>query len=390
MSSQQIKTNSKSKLFSRFPMFSVVLLEAVIVCGCEKVPTFKEVIGQAPKSTETAASNQSDTKTAEIHSLQPAEVNPVRVINPQEVITGFKAIRNFERTDSDLARLAELTSELETITEMDLAAAKGVSDVGLKHVARIPNIERLNLSGTSVTTAGFPVVSALQKMKSLEFRSFAMDAEAIKTIVKVESLEQLILSQTSGGEADFALLCHLPELRELDLSQRAISDQAIKSLADCPKLEVLLLQRTPINGSGLLAFGAKKGPPLRVLNVNATRFGEKGMPSLKGLETLEELHASESGIVDQTLLQNLRGLGRLKKLELGLNAITDVGAQAVSGLKSLEEVSFAGCGGVSDKTLGYLKSHKNLRRLDLKGCRISPAAIQAFKKLQPNCELLTN
>ncbi|MCX7421773.1 MAG: hypothetical protein NT013_19800 [Planctomycetia bacterium] len=114
------------------------------------------------------------------------------------------------------------------------------------------------------------------------------------------------------------------------------------------------------------------------------------MPSLKGLETLEELEAADCGIVDQTLLQNAKGLGRLRKLTLGLNNISDAGTQALAGLKSLEDVSLHGCGSVTDKTLGSLKSHKKLRRLDLTGCRITPAAIQLFKKLQPNCELITN
>lgn len=371
-------------------LVSLLLSYFLLLGGCEKVPTFKEITGQDSKTAESLPSDQTGNKSSAVATPQPTVVTPAPGENPQEVISAFKAIRNFERSDGDLGRLAGLTSALDTIIEMDLTAAKGVSDVGIIHVAKFPNIERLNLSGTSVTPVGFSVVSSLQKLKSLEFRGFSLDGESLKSVVKIEGLEQLILSQSSGGEADLGLLCGLPELRELDLSLRTISDEAIKVLADCPKLEVLLLQRTPINGSGLLSFGSKKGPPLRVLNVNSTRFGEKGMPSLKGLETLEELEAADCGIVDQTLLQNAKGLGRLRKLTLGLNNISDAGTQALAGLKSLEDVSLHGCGSVTDKTLGSLKSHKKLRRLDLTGCRITPAAIQLFKKLQPNCELITN
>jgi hypothetical protein len=90
------------------------------------------------------------------------------------------------------------------------------------------------------------------------------------------------------------------------------------------------------------------------------------------------------------MLQNLKGLSHLRKLHIGLNNISDFGTQALASIKTLEDISFHGCNNVSDKTLGHIKSHKSLRRLNIMGCRISPTALQAFKKLNPGCEVVTN
>ncbi len=366
-------------------------LVALALCGCEKVPTFTELTGQESKPLEASKSAPTDQSGGiTVPVKQPVVAAPIQVENPQEVLSAFNNTPTFQRSDNDLVRLAGLPAVLDSITEMDFTGANGISDVGIQHLAKFPNIEHLNLTGTKVTPLGIPVVSSLSKLKSLELRGFVLNREALNAIVKAERIERLAFSQTVGGEEHLDALCRLPELREVDLSQRTISDEALKSLANCPKLEQLLLQKDPINGSGLQFLNSKKGPPLKVLNVTSTRFGEKGMPYLKGLDTLEELIANDCGITDQTLFQNLKGMSHLRKLHLGLNNISDIGTQALVGIKSLEDVSLHGCNNVGDKTLGYLKSHKSLRRLNVMGCRVSPTALQAFKKLLPGCEVITN
>ena len=364
---------------------------ALALCGCEKVPTFQELTGQESKPVAAANPVPPDQPAAVTPPVQtPVVAAPARIEDPQEVLSAFMKIPHHERSDADLIRLAKLPAASDSITEMDCASAKGVTDAGIQHLAKFPNIEHLSLAGTRVTQVGMSAVSSLTRLKSLDLRGCVLNHEMLIEMVKAEHIERLVLSQTTGGEDYLETLSSLPDLRVLDISLRGISDNNLTSLANCLKLEELYLQRDPIDGSGLQFLHSKKGPPLRILNVSSTRFGDKGMPYLKGLDTLEELIADDCGITDQALLQHLKGLSHLRKLSLGLNKISDIGTQALVSIKSLEDVSFHGCTNVGDKTLGYLKAHKNLRQLNVMGCRISPAALQTFKKLLPDCEVTSN
>lgn len=362
--------------------------------GCEKVPTFKELTGQesAPATPVAAPAAPEKPAPSAAPAQAPVVSTPAQIENPQQVISSFQNKSTYERGDADVARLAGLSAGLDSITEMDFTSAKGLTDAGAQHLEKFPNIERLSLAGTKVTEVGVSALTALPKLTSLDLRGCVLSREMLNAVGKIERLEQLNLSQSNVGEISIEGVRNLAELRELNLSHTAISDEALKILADCPKLEVLLLQRTPINGSGMQFLRPKKGPapPLRVLDVSSTRFGEHGMPFLKGMETLEEFIANECGITDQLLLQHLKGVPRLRKISLGFNSISDVGTQALGGIKSLEEISLHACNTVGDRTLGYLKAHKKLRTLDLKGCRISAGALQAFHKLLPDCEVLSN
>jgi hypothetical protein len=140
---------------SSFTVFALALL------GCEKVPTFKEITGQESKPVETSKSvptDQSDGTVAPVK--QPVAATPIPVENPQEVLATFSSTPTFQRSDKDLARLAGLPGVLESISEMDLMGASGISDVGIQHITKFPNIEHLNLTGTKVTPLGVPVVSS--------------------------------------------------------------------------------------------------------------------------------------------------------------------------------------------------------------------------------------
>jgi uncharacterized protein related to proFAR isomerase len=366
---------------------------ALALSGCEKVPTFQELTSQEPPPAAAPKAAPPEQPVPAAASVSPPAVPvPMQTDNPEEVISVFKSKATVERNDADLVRLASLPSGLDSITQMDLTSAKGLTDVGLQQVGKFSSLEQLSLAGTQVTPSGISAVASLSRLKSLDLRGCPLNREALTAIAKAEQIERLLLASTIGGDGDLDTLANLPELRELDLSLRTISDESLKGLAGCQKLEVLLLQRDPINGSGLEFLKPKKGqaPPLRVLNVSSTRAGERGMPHLKGLETLEELIADDCLMTDAALLQNLKGMSRLRKISLGYNDISDFGTQALASIKSLEDVSLHACSKVGDKTLGHLKSHKKLRRLNLMGCRITPTALQAFRNLLPDCEVISN
>ena len=66
-------------------------------------------------------------------------------------------------TDAVLADVAAI----ESIAELDLSASHGVTDEGLRHLAKLPRLRVLNLSKTSITDRGLRVLRDLPALESL-------------------------------------------------------------------------------------------------------------------------------------------------------------------------------------------------------------------------------
>lgn len=365
-------------------LFGMILLFS---CGCEKVPTFKELTKQETTAPATAVPPAAHTNPPDQQSsgVTPVAPNPE---DPQKIISDFKNKPTQHRNNQDLAQISNLTASSSEFSELDLTGS-GVTDDGLQHLAKLLNLESLNLTATKITNTGLSVTTSLPKLTKLTLNGCLISLPMIETLSKLERLEFLSLESTKVGDTELPPLANLSQLKELDLSYCPITDNAFKVLGSIKNLEVLRVGHTGINGSGMQFMKRKKSEAgLKVLNANVTRFGEQGLQFVKGIETLEELDIANAGVTDRAISLNLKGLPHLKRLNLSYNLeITDKGTQVLGAIKSLEELSLANCQHVGDQTLFYLKGNKELVNLNVNGCGgVTPKGIQSLKKFLPNCE----
>jgi HEAT repeats/Leucine Rich repeat len=115
----------------------------------------------------------------------------------------------------ELARAEPLPEWLEHVASLT-ATGDAVAGAGLVHLARLPRLEHLDLSGTDLTDEGVGHLGRLTGLVSLD------------------------LSSTGVTDAGIAALNGLPQLRRLELSGTAVSEAAVRGLRRTrPCLEVV-------------------------------------------------------------------------------------------------------------------------------------------------------
>jgi hypothetical protein len=186
-----------------------------------------------------------------------------------------------QMTDAVLADV----SRIETVTALDLGGSKALTDEGVRHLARLPGLKHLDLSGTAVTDRGLEVLRELP------------------------SLETLSLAMTRVTDAGVALVAGCDELRRVNLSWTQTGDGALMALAGKRKLHdfasgtdvtdagISLLHQLPVfkswqGGEMKVALLGERSLP-NYLSLRGT-FGDRGMRRLRGLDGLFGLNLDDS------------------------------------------------------------------------------------------------
>ena len=109
----------------------------------------------------------------------------------------------------------------------------------LKHLAVLPNVERLWLARTKVTDEGMPLVTVCPKLKFIGLDELPITDAGIAHLVALQDLESLSLSGTKLTDAGLEHLARLPRLKELWLRNTAITDAGYQKLqAALPQCEI--------------------------------------------------------------------------------------------------------------------------------------------------------
>ncbi len=221
-------------------------------------------------------------------------------------------LRETAITGVGLEPLTELR-ELEALVLLDA----DLGEQGLVHLARLPRLRRLELSG--------PV-----------------EDPAMTGLGGLVGLEILHLGHPDVDDRVASQLAPLSRLRELDLGGTRVSDEGLGALVSLPVLEVLHLDRTRVTNRGLVHLS--RLPALRVLSLNSTDVVDAGVKHLARLGTLEQLRLDRTLITDAAIdtLVELRGLERLN---LAHTVVTGAGVARLRALPELEVLELEGIRG---------------------------------------------
>lgn len=402
----------RHRLFDYFDCRWFIVLGGILLLplasGCGKVPTWGEISGQQQTTTPTTP-----VVTQPVPVAQPTTPVAPPKPNAAEVIARFKQLAPGQVNDTALSEIGALTEGLEELTEIN-ASSTAVTDNGLVHLTKLPQLKKLDLNGakvsdagmstltqipsleslsiqtTSVTDSGVAALNALPNLKFLDMRNCQLGVNGFAAIGKMPALEEIRLDSVAGiNDSTFDLICNATTLKRLHMNYvGGITDNAMKSLSKLEILEELHVNECPVSCEALATVVKTGLKNLKKLSVNKCPITLAGAKAINSCKSLEHLNVGNMGIDDKGLTILVQGLPKLKVLHInGCKNITGSGFTALKAADDLEILTALETGLV-DQALPLLKGHKNLKRLEVGNTKVTDAAIAALKKSLPDCEII--
>lgn len=381
--------------------------------GCEEVK----------KAVNKAKSEVSGSATAETPPVAPANAalqtmpsvtvpaTPVVGPTPAEIVARFQKLPPYEITDADLTELSVTPEAGLSIQKIDLTGNRHVSNAGLAQLATLKNLTSLTLTSTDLTPENLSAIGSIQSLNELTLSSTKTDDAVVAKLTAIPHLKALDLSGTLITPAAGKSLSQMMELTVLKLGSTAANDQLVTMLHNLPLME-LRLEKTQITGAAIpeilkiktlehlgvdlnnipgIAWKGASRANLKTLSVGQTPFGLEGFQAIKGMDSLESLNVYAAGLVEHKSADVFGSFPKLRILNAGSNAVTDVGmVEFFKGLKNIEELHLGSNRNVSDRGLAALIGLKKLRFLDVNDTNCGQAGALTLKEKLPECKIKTS
>jgi hypothetical protein len=139
-------------------------------------------------------------------------------------------------------------------------------------------VEKLELSGSPVTSKGLKYLVGLSKLYMLHLDGTQVGDDGLVHLARLRGLGVLSLDNTQVTDAGLAQLQRMPQLERLYLNGTAITDAGLAHLAGFIQLKELSLVKTQISNAGLTHL--KGLTNLEMLKIHDTRVTQEGMNEL--------------------------------------------------------------------------------------------------------------
>ena len=348
-------------------------------------------------------------------------------------LAGLRKLQTLDlgKTKIDDAGLAQLKT-LSALKSLGLSGT-AVTGAGLVHLKDIATLTSLRLYRAKVTDAGLAGLRGVPNLKQLSLSDTQIDDAGLAHLRELKKLEELSLDRTRITDAGLAHLKELKELEKLHLDHTAISDAGLKHLEGLPKLDIVTWDKTRVvdgltrsvkppvpfaelkaadplgmlkrvggsvevdencAGKPIVAVGLQSSQSvtdldladlrdLKQLRVLTLAFDGKitdaGLPYLAGLTNLQELNLLESGVKGDGFT-HLKGLTRLKKLELPNRTYSLKQLAPLAVLVNLERFDVASRGDVNEK-MKILAGMTHLKELNIGGLNLKDASLTPLRKM---------
>ena len=275
--------------------------------------------------------------------LSEADWDTVLGVMKELRITGLNAQQHM--TDSALERLAELNH----VTKLHLDGSQQVTDAGLQHLRRMPQLEDLDLCGyrSAITDCGLDVLRHLKQLRKFKMCwPQCVTDRGVANLQDCDQLETVNLLGTQSGDGAIKALTGKPGLR-LFISGMQVTDAGLPLLHEFPLFKTWNGGDTEMT---LMAFNPD--PNFLLLRGPIT---EKGLSNLKGLDGLFALNLDDD--------------------KLGVTAAV------LRCLAELPQLTFLGCD-ATDEVMHFIAAMPRLRKLMCQDTKASDEAFVALSRSQ--------
>ena len=289
-------------------------------------------------------------------------------------------------TDAGMGRLAQL----ENLTEMHIES-KHLTDEGIRHLARFPLLEDLELGGR-ITDRGLEVLRDLRQLR--HFKMYWTDSVSdagMANLTFCRELETVDLMGTATGDGTVNALAGKPRLTAFK-SGKLVTDAALPRLHDFPvykswqgaepELGIMgfqpgtasLMLDGPITDSGLRSLAGLEGLFGLGLFWHTSRLTDEGLALLKDLPRLGVFNCRGEIMTDRAL-EHVAAIPGLRMLVSQDMAAGPAGFAALGRSTTLEYLWGRDCAGLESNGFRSLASIPSLRGLGISLARVDDDAL---------------
>ena len=267
-------------------------------------------------------------------------------------------------------------SELEAVTSLSLGGSRELSDDGLLHLARMPQLQHLDLSeypGGKLTDRGLEVLRHLPNLRTFDmtWQRGVTDA-GVANLRFCEQLERVNLMGSPTGDGAVDALQGKPRLRAFSTG-RNVTDAGLRLLQNFPRLRdadqggAQLLIDGPFTNDGLAGLAGLAGIFDLDLFWHVTGLTPDGFVHLAHLPNLTALGA-DGALSDDIALRHYAAIPRLRRLRIQEAVATDAGFEALSQSQTLESIWGRECPNFGSRGFIALSKMPALRGFGI-GCK---------------------
>ena len=287
------------------------------------------------------------------YTIDPKEnrIAPARYMYPEDwdAMLGALAERRITAVDSHgmltdavVARIARM----EHVTRISLGGSSELTDEGLMQLARMPQLEYLNLSaypGDNLTDRGLEVLRHLPNLRVFEMTwQRGISDAGVANLRYCPKLEQVNLMGSPTGDGAIEALQGMAHLRSFSTG-RLVTDAGLPLLHNFPQLKVWngegakLLIDGPFSDAGLAGLAGLEGVFELDLFWHVSGITAAGFAHLPGMPNLAML-GCDGELSSDAAMPHIAAIPRLRRLRIQESAATDVGFEALAKSQTIENI----------------------------------------------------
>jgi hypothetical protein len=355
-----------------------------------------------PASAETYAIDATSGTIRPRRELTDEEWDALLAVMRERGIQALDA--QGQMTDALLERVARLSH----VTTLELGGSNRLGDEGLRHLARMPQLEALDLSnypGGPLSDRGLQVLRELPALRrfALCWQPGVSDA-GIAHLAASERLEDVNLMGTRTGDGALRALAGKPGLRKLRTG-RLVSDAGLPLLHQFPvfkawrggeiRYQLLnpdaepnqLLLDGPFTDRGLGALAGLDGIFGLGFFWHCSEMTPSGLAPLASLPNLGMLNCGGE-LCDDGAMRTIAAVSRLRMLVAQGTVATDAGFEALSRSASLEYLWGRECPNLTGRGFAALAGLTTLRGLAVSCKNVDDLSLSALPGFPSLAELL--
>jgi hypothetical protein len=306
-------------------------------------------------------------------------------------------------TDAVMPRLAQL----DHVTHLHIAGAQALTDEGVEHLARMPQLEDLELGGWSspVTDRGLAALRQLSELRRFQACwTQGITDSGLANLAFCDRLEDVNLLGTTAGDGVIQALAGKPHLRHFK-SGRGVTDDGLRCLHDLPifktwrsgEIKYGLMSADaepnhlsidgPFTNAGLGSLIGLDGLFGLTFFWHCRQFTSAGLERLKHLPNLGFL-GCEGEHCDDEAMRHIAAMPALRML-MGQGAVAgDNGFAALSHSQTIEYIWGRECPNLTGRGFAALRAMPALRGMALSCKNLDDTSLAELPRFLALRELL--